>query len=136
MNIGEHFAALSWKETTVQVAVEHDGRIESVQWPRSIGQSADGKTALELIGHPNNIRVVSLLGEMSASDLEATKRNGAYAAVCLAIVAPQWKGRDQWLSKSMKRLRITRVASIIQNGWQIRMTFDPRTSMFNFKASR
>lgn len=138
MNIADHFQDLTWTETTVQVEVEFKGpppRTETMAWPRLLGQSADGKTALELIGGPDNIRSIGLLGQMSAKDMEATRRNGAYAAVCLAIIAPQWKGRDQWLIKQMKQLATTRSASIIQNGWRILLTFDVRTNWFNLKAS-
>ena len=139
MSIAEHFQGLTWTEATVKVDVEFRGpprRTETMTWPRHLGVSADGKTALELIGGEDNIRSIGLLGEMSAKDKAATQRNGAYAAICLAIVAPQWKGRNDWMAAQMKRLRVTRSAHIIQNGWRILLTFDPRTSLFNFKASR
>lgn len=121
MNLADHFEALEWTETTVEVHVKGVG---PAIWPRTIGQSSDGKTALELIGGPDNIRSITLLGEMSAADLEATRRNGAYAAVCLAIVAPNWSGRDTWLAHTMRRLRQLRHTTIQQSGWRIRVAFE------------
>lgn len=129
MSLAEHFADLAWTETTVQVEVKGQGQ---VTWPRYIGQSADGKTALELIGSPDNIRGITLLGEMSAADLEATRRNGTYAAVCLAIIAPNWTGRDAWLAHELKRLRTTKQTVIRQSGWKIGLKFE--SNRLTFKA--
>lgn len=129
MSVAEHFADLAWTETTVQVEVKGQGK---VTWPRFLGASPDGKTALELIGSPDNIRGLTLLGEMSAADLDATKRNGAYAAVCLAIVCPNWAGRDAWLTHEMKRLRTTKQTIIQKSGWCIGLKFE--AERLTFKA--
>lgn len=131
MNLADHFKALSWTETTAQVEVQGQGL---TMWPRHIGESADGKTALELIGGPDNIRSITLLGEMSAADLDAAQRNGAYAAVCLAIVCPNWMGRDAWLAHEMKRLRITKQVVLNKSGWRIGLRFEGNT--LTLKAMR
>lgn len=129
MNLAEHFEALTWTQSTVKVDVKGMG---ATTWPRHLGASSDGKTALELIGSSDNIRSITLLGQMSADDLEATRRNGAYAAVCLAIIAPNWSGRDVWLTHEMKRLRTTKQTTLRKREWTIGLRFEGGT--FTFKA--
>lgn len=131
MNLAEHFEALEWTQSTAQVEVKGVGW---TTWPRHLGASADGKTALELIGSLDNIRSITLLGQMSAADLEATRRNGAYAAVCLAIVAPNWAGRDAWLTHEMRRLATTKQTTLRKRDWTIGLRFEGST--FTFKAIR
>lgn len=115
-SIVEHFRTLRWAGTAA----------------RQFGIAADEQTVIEVIGSP--IRQITMLGTMPPKDTAIVRRNAAYAATLLTLVAPHWRGAHDWLAAQLRRR--AREAMISQNGWTITIGYEPRMALLTWKAVR
>src|SRR5512147_1983880 len=73
--------------------------------PHYYAVTPDQLTSIELTGQPEHLTRLALVGVMSQRRMAATARNGAWAALLLALALPDWKDGQKWLAGRMRALR-------------------------------
>jgi hypothetical protein len=96
----------------------------------------DQMTAIELTGDPAHFTRIALAGVMSNRHLAATSRNGAWAALLLALAIPEWKDGQKWLAGRIRALRQASDVQISRDGWQSHLTFTQATGMMTLQFVR
>jgi len=104
--------------------------------PRYYAVTPDQLTAIELTGEPSALSRLTLVGVMSAKHMAATARNGAWAALLLALALPDWKDGQAWLLGRVRSLRQANDVQLTRDGWKIRLTFVGETGMMTFSLER
>lgn len=104
--------------------------------PRYYAVTPDQLTAIELSGEPDRLTRLALIGVMSQKDLTATSRNGAWAALLLALALPDWKDGQKWLAGRVRALRSADNVQLSRDGWRITLTFAQKTGMMTLQLVR
>jgi hypothetical protein len=97
--------------------------------PHYYAVTPDQLTSVELTGDPAHFTRIALVGVMSNRHLGATARNGAWAALLLALAMPDWKGGQEWLTGRIRKLRSESNVHLSRDGWKIHLAFDTKTGM-------
>jgi hypothetical protein len=121
-------ADLTWAPGTVKV---HEQIL-----PCQRGISADGMTAVEIVGNDNMTIAVTLVGILTPTQEAVTRRNAAYAGLLISKIAPSWKGAHAWLAGRLREMRKKPHAEIRASGWHITLDFNAATSTLTFRATR
>ena len=104
--------------------------------PHYYAVTPDQLTSIELTGEPSALTRLSLVGVMSQKHLAATSRNGAWAALLLALALPDWKDGQKWLTGRVRQLRQANDVRLSRDGWKIHLTFTVNTGMMTLKLER
>lgn len=104
--------------------------------PCQRGISADGATAVEIVGDGQTTIAVTLVGVLSPTQEQVTRRNAAYAGVLVNKIAPSWKGGQAWLAGRIRELRKKPQAEIRVAGWRVTLDFNTTTSVLIFRITR
>lgn len=121
-------ATLTWTPGTIQKG--------GVTLPCQRAVSADGMTAVEIVGDAQTTIAVTLVGILSPSQETITRRIAAYAAKLLEKIAPDWKGGQAWLAGRIRNLRKTPHAEIRASGWRVTLDFNAKASQLTFRVTR
>lgn len=128
----EEAAELTWEPGTVQVTAR--GATHTLPCQR--GVSADGLTAVEIVGDDETVLAVTLVGILTSENEAATRRNAAYASGLLQKAIPGWNGGQKWLADRIRALRTQPRAANRVHGWSLLLTFEPKTAMMTFRVTR
>ena len=101
--------------------------------PRSTATAPDHRTAIELIGPPEAIRQVSVVGE--AVDEASARQAAAYMVMTVKLILPQWTGANRWLTESMRMVK-QRPQAITMQGWKLRMEWLAAARTVTLKVTR
>ena len=104
--------------------------------PRYYAVTPDQLTAVELMGEPAALSRLTLVGVMSMGHMAATSRNGAWAALLLALALPSWKDGQKWLAGRMRSLKQANDVRLKRDGWTIQLTYIPTTGMLTLDLMR
>lgn len=104
--------------------------------PHYYAVTPDQLTSIELTGESDRLTRLALIGVMSQRSLQATSRNGAWAALLLALALPDWKDGQTWLAVRIRQLRNAGDVQLLMHGWRIRLTFEPKTGMMTLQFVR
>lgn len=104
--------------------------------PCQRGISADGATAVEIVGDGQTTIAVTLVGVLSPAQEVITRRNAACAGAFVNKIAPSWKGGQAWLAGRIRELRKKPHAEIRVSGWRIALDFNAATSMLTLRMTR
>jgi hypothetical protein len=101
--------------------------------PRSTATAPDGRTAIELIGPPEHIRQISVVGE--AVDEASARQVAASMVLTIKLIVPQWPGANRWLTDCMQAVK-KKPQSLTMHGWKLRMEWLEATKTVTLKATR
>ena len=100
---------------------------------RSTAVTPDRRTAIEIIGPPEDLRLISVVGELTTVD--GARQLAALMAMAMRLVLPNWRGADPWLAQSLRSVKRTSHA-IAMHGWKVRMEWLSASSTVTLKATR
>jgi hypothetical protein len=109
---------------------------ETITLPAQRGLSHDGFTAVELVGKRGTIVSATVVGLLSPTNEDVTRRNAAYAAGLLQRLIPEWAGGGSWLAQQIVQLRKKPRIETTAHGWAIRLTFLSETNQLTFHLTR
>lgn len=123
----------AWQNGTIK---RKTPRGETITLPAQRGLSHDGYTAVELVGKRGAIVSATVVGLLSPTNEDVTRRNAAYAAGLLQRLIPQWTDGTAWLAQQIARLRGKPRIETTAHGWTVRLTFLPETNQLTFHLTR
>lgn len=126
-------ADLTWTIGTVKSKTPKG---DTVTLPAQRGLSADGLTAVEMVGSKEQIVSASVVGLLSSTNEAATRRSAAYAAFLLQKLIPEWKASSDWLAAQMRQLRQRSTIETRMHGWKIRLTFLAKANQLTLQITR
>lgn len=121
---------LRWKAGRIAYPTQQGGH---VLLPRSTATTRDQRTAIEIIGPPNAMRQISLVGEMPSA--APARQAATYAALVLRLIAPEWSDADAWLASALQWVREA-PTGICVDGWQVTITWSAAARTLILKAVR
>ena len=68
--------------------------------PRTLGTSPNGLTHIELVGHPSNLSLITMLAGTPSDSYQANVLNSIWVLGLLTHLVPDWIGADGWLTTS------------------------------------
>lgn len=122
MNPAEH---MTWhaSETT----------LHGKAWPRSTAVAPDRRTAIEIIGPPDGIKQLSVVGQIA--DEPSAQQLALYMAMAVQLILPQWQGANAWLTASLRLIQ-RKPNAITMSGWHLHMEWLKETATVTLKATR
>jgi len=100
--------------------------------PRATAVAPDNRTAIELIGPPDAIRQISVVG--AAADEPSARQVAAAMVMTVRLILPDWAGANRWLTDSMRAVT-RKEQAITMRGWKLRMTWLDATKTVTLKAT-
>ena len=107
--------------------------LDCTPWPRSIATAPNNRTAIEIIGPIDQIKQLSVVGQIS--DCITATQTAAYLAMAIRLILPDWQGANAWLTVSLRMIQRTPNAITI-DGWHLRMEWVRETATVTLKATR
>lgn len=104
--------------------------------PHYYAVTPDQFTSIELTGDPEHLTLIALVGVMTQKHMAATARNGAWAALLLALALPDWKDGQKWLAGRVRALRSASNVQLTKDDWRIVLTFEQKTGMMTLQLVR
>lgn len=101
--------------------------------PRSTATAPDMRTAIEIIGPPEQVRQISVVGDVVTVD--SARQLAQYMVMAMQLILPQWDGANDWLTQSL-RLAKRAPRSVRMHGWNVRMEWLEASKTVTLKASR
>lgn len=101
-------------------------------WPRSTAASPDLRTAIEIIGPPEQIKQISVVGQIV--DQSSADQLATYMVMAMRLIVPQWAGATTWLQQSLRNVERRGPQSITMLGWKIKMGYLAETRTVTLKA--
>lgn len=126
-------ADLTWTAGTVKRTTPKG---QEVTLPAQRGLSADGFTAVELVGSKESILSATLIGVLHPTDEAVTRRNAAYAASLLQKAIPKWTDANAWLAKQMRELRRQPKVQTRIYGWTVSLSFLAKSNQLTLHITR
>lgn len=126
-------AAVTWTTGTVARKAPND---QPITLPCQRGITADGLSAIEIVGSGSAILSISFVAILPPNDETVTRRNARMAEALLKKVAPTWEGASAWLTGAMKGLKVTPHVKARVAPWSIDLTFDPSANRLALVIAR
>lgn len=125
--------AVTW---TVGTIVRKAPNGQPITLPCQRGITADGLSAIEIVGSGSTILSISFVAILPPNDEAVTRRNARMAEALLKKAAPAWKGASAWLTGAMKGLKVTPHTKARIAPWSIDLTFDPSANRLALVIAR
>lgn len=107
-----------------------------VTLPCQRGITADGLSAIEIVGDGTAILSLSFVAILPPGDAAVVRRNARMAEALVRKAAPAWTGASAWLAGAINNLKTTPHAKTRVAPWHIDLTFDPQTSQLTLTIAR
>lgn len=101
--------------------------------PRSTAVAPDNRTAIEIIGPPERIKQISVVGQII--DQASADQVAAYVVMAMRLILPQWAGSTAWLTNSLRNVEKRGPQTITMQGWKIKMGYLPETHTVTLQAT-
>jgi hypothetical protein len=102
-------------------------------WPRATAAAPDDRAAIEIIGPPERIKQVAVVGQIV--DTNSASQVAAYMVMAMRLIAPQWAGATTWLQQSLRAVERRGPQAITMCGWRITMGFLSETHTVTLQAT-
>lgn len=120
-NPAEH---LTWRRSM--------GTLHGKPAPRSTATSPDMQTVIDIVGPPDRIRQINVVGV--CADAATARQAATYMVMTVRLILPQWGGATSWLTNAYREVR-TRPQAITMQGWKLRMAWLPETHTVTLQAT-
>jgi len=100
--------------------------------PRSTALAPDQKTTVQVIGNPDAMRAVEVVGEIT--DEASARQVAACMVMSVRLILPNWAGANKWLTDSLRDVK-QREQTITMQGWKLRMAWLPETNTVTLRAT-
>jgi hypothetical protein len=78
--------------------IASNARLHGKIYPRSTATAPDMHTAIEIIGPPEQMKQVSVVGQIL--DQTTADQVATYMVMAMRLILPQWTGANAWLTGS------------------------------------
>lgn len=114
--------------------IASNARLHGKIYPRSTASSPDMRTAVEIVGPPEQIKQVSVVGQIL--DQATADQVATYMVMATRLILPQWAGANAWLSSSLRAVEQRGAQAITMHGWKIRMGWLAESRTVTLQATR
>lgn len=101
--------------------------------PRSTAAAPDMRTAIEIVGPPEKIRQLSVVGQIV--DARSAEQTAAYMVMAVRLILPEWTTAPFWLADNLRIVVRRGPQKITMYGWKIMMGYLPETKMVTLQAN-
>lgn len=100
--------------------------------PQAIATAPDAKTVISILGPPDRIRQISVVGQ--CTDESSARQAATYMVMTVKLILPQWAGATAWLTNAYREVK-TREQRITMQGWKLRMVWLDETATVTLQAT-